>query len=900
MATVSEGNVKSELERLTEMNIITPVDTPTDWISSLVVVAKSDKTIRLCIDPKPLNRALKRNDYAMPTIEDVLPELQGARYFTHLDAKNGFWHVQLDEDSSFLTTFETPFEKYRWLRMPFGVSPAPEEFQRRIDVALQGLQSVIAVHDDIIVWGSGATDQEASEDHDHKLRALLQRCRDVNLKLNRNKVELKQTQITYLGHIISSDGLRADPKKIDAVKQIPAPVDKAGVQRLLGMVAYLQNFAPNISNIAAPLRELVKTEVNFRWDEHRHGDALRKVKEALSEPPVLRYFDTKEETTLQCDASEKGLGACLMQKGQPIQYASRALTETEQNYAQIEKEMLSIVIGLNRFEKYVYGRHIVVETDHMPLVTIHKKSLLSAPKRLQRMLLRTQMFDYSVVYKKGVEMYMADTLSRAFNPEVGEHEMPAENIFLTESEKEVEEINMIDYMAVSETRLNELQKATADDKDMCRLRQMILTGWPEDKADVPEENKKYFTFREEMSVQNGLIFKGDRIVVPVSMRSSIKERLHASHIGIQGCLRRARETVYWPNMNTDLEDYITRCATCNSIQRRQVKEPMIAHAIPELPWQHVACDLFECNGSDYVVLVDFYSDFFEVDRLNDKRGAEVIRKLKAHFARHRAPETLMSDNGPPFNSKDFADFANAYGFEHVTSSPGYPKSNGKAESAVKLLELRNVPTDNMRYSPVQRLFGRRTRTGLPIVKRLLTPQACTGVTQKLMERKERQTYYHDQGAKELLPLAKGQVVRFRPPGYKKWKKAVVEDQVDVRSYRIRTEDGRQYRRNRTNLRKTRENLVQTSRPAQMVETTDQQEIEDEPAEYSTTSVTTTEELTVEKRRPPQGPRPKSPDARPAGSQTSPVEQPAGWKMTPPRQTASGRMIKKPNFLKDFV
>ena len=128
----------------------------------------------------------------------------------------------------------------------------------------------------------------------------------MNLKLNRNKVELKQTQITYLGHIISSDGLRTDPKNIDAVKQIPPLVDKAGVQRLLGMVAYLQKFAPNTSNIAAPLRELVKKEVNFRWDEHCHGDALRKVKEALSEPPVLRYFDTKEETTLRCDASEKG------------------------------------------------------------------------------------------------------------------------------------------------------------------------------------------------------------------------------------------------------------------------------------------------------------------------------------------------------------------------------------------------------------------------------------------------------------------------------------------------------------------------------------------------------------------------------------------------------------------
>ena len=147
------------------------------------------------------------------------------------------------------------------------------------------------MHDDIIVWGKGSTDQEASEDHDNNLRKLLQICREVNLKLNREKVELKQTKINYLGHIISSDWLRADPKKIDAVKQIPPPVDKAGVQRLLGMVGYLQKFAPNISSTAAPMRELVKKDVNFRWDEHVHGKALNDVKKALSEPPVLRYFD---------------------------------------------------------------------------------------------------------------------------------------------------------------------------------------------------------------------------------------------------------------------------------------------------------------------------------------------------------------------------------------------------------------------------------------------------------------------------------------------------------------------------------------------------------------------------------------------------------------------------------
>ena len=195
------------------------------------------------------------------------------------------------------------------------------------------------------------------------------------------------------------------------------------------------------------------------------------------------------------------------------------------------------------------------------------------------------------------------------------------------------------------------------------------------------------------------------------MQTEIKERLHSSNVGVQGCLRRARETVYWPNMNADIEDYIGRCPTCNSIQRSQAKEPMIAHAIPELPWKHVACDLFECDGADYVVLVDYYSDFFEVDRLSDKRSNEVVRKLKAHFARHGCPETLCSDNGPPFNSKDFANFAEDFGFEHITSSP---RSNGKSESAVKaaktlmmkskdaktdpylaLLELINVPTEKM-------------------------------------------------------------------------------------------------------------------------------------------------------------------------------------------------------------
>ncbi|KAK7090822.1 hypothetical protein V1264_010573 [Littorina saxatilis] len=815
--------VKEELDRLLELGVIAPVNTPTDWISSLVVTMKPNGKARLCIDPRPLNKAIKRNHYPMRTIDDVLEELQGAQYFTHLDARNGFWHVVLDEESSLLTTFETPFGKYRWRRLPFGVSASPEEFQRRMDEALRDLPGVFAVHDDIIIWGKDEDGKSASEVHDRNVKQLLQRCREKGIKLNSDKVEYKKTEISYLGHVISTEGVKADPKKIDAVKKLKTPEDKAAVQRLLGMVGYLQKFAPRLSEIATPLRQLVKKNVHFRWDEQVHGKALQEIKEVLSQPPVLKFFNPKaEKVVLQCDASEFGLGACLMADGHPVQYASRALTETERNYAQIEKEMLAIVFGLERFERYVYGRHVEVESDHKPLIPIHKKSLLSAPKRLQRMLLRTQKYDYTVVYKKGTEMYIADTLSRAVESSgTGGDRTRREEIFQSELEKEIETVNMTSHIAVTEERLTELQEETRRDQDLGLLMKIVQTGWPEERRNVPVKLQDYFPFREEISLQNGLLFKGERIVVPENMRTKVMSLIHISHTGLQGCLRRAREVVYWPGMNKDMEQLIGQCEACQTYQRNQTKEPMISQPIPDLPWQFVGVDLLELNGRDYVVTVDYYSDFFEVDRIQNKTGKEVINKMKAHFARYGVPERVISDNGPPFNSEEFAAFARSFGFEHVTSSPGYPQSNGKAENAVKaaknlmrktsetktdpylaLLELRNIPSEKMKTSPSQRLFGRRTRTAVPSAKSLLKPETCRDVRNKLMEKKEKQTSYYNRGAVELETLKPGQVVRFKAPRSNRWVKATVQNQVDVRSYKIRTEDGRMYRRNRKQIRST--------------------------------------------------------------------------------------------------
>ena len=819
---------QGELERLVERGIIAKVSEPTDWISSTVVVMKPNGKIRLCLDPRPLNKALKRNHYPMPVIEDLLPDLCKARVFSVVDVKNGFWHVQLDDESSKLTTFATPWGRFRWLRMPFGIAPAPEEFQRRLNEALEGLDGVRTIADDIIVFGVGDTDEEAVVDHDHKLVALLERCRQRHIKLNKDKMKFKLPQLSYVGHVISAEGLKPDPAKVEAIQNMPPPADKQGLRRIMGMVNYLQKFAPRLSEITTPIRTLLKDDAEFVWEESVHGECFKRVKAVIASAPVLKYFDPSVEAVLQCDASQHGLGACLMQNGQPVAYASRSLTETECNYVQMEKELLAIVFGVEKFESYLYGRKFKVETDHKPLESILKKSLLSAPKRLQRMMLRLQNFDFEVEYKKGTLLHLADTLSRAYLPH-GQVKCSKEDVFLTLDvrspvEQEIESVNALSFESISPQGLARVQQATETDGEMVLLKTVIQTGWPDTKEEVPLCVQGYFHFRDELSVQDGLVLKGERLVVPKSMREEIKQKLHQSHLGIQGCLRRGREVVYWPGMNKDIEDFISTCSVCKTYQTDQQKEPMISHEIPSRPWEKVGCDLFDFDDKYYLVCVDYYSDYFEVDRIFGKKGKEVISRIKSQFARHGIPDQLISDNGPPFSSREFQEFALTYEFEHLTSSPRYPQSNGKVENAVKmaknimkkarlagtdpnlsLLDYRNTPTEGLGSSPAQRLFGRRTKTLVPTSSRLLVPESVHGVPHKLRERKAKQAYYYDRTAKELDRLKPGDLVRVKlRPDSREWTKAAIDKEVDIRSYQVRTEDGRIYRRNRRHLKHSRE------------------------------------------------------------------------------------------------
>ena len=297
------------------------------------------ENMRICIDPRPLNKSLKREQYQLPTLEEVLPDLAKSCLFSKLDLAKGYWHVKLDDDSQELTTMGTPFGRYCWTKLPVGLSMSAEIFQRKLSQALEGLPGVICVADDIVVHASN------ERMHDHHMRQLLERCQKVGIRLNKEKCVFKTDKMVYMGHLISSKGVEPDPEKVQGITGMPAPTNKSEILALQGTINYLAKFLPHLSDVMQPIRELGKDDVEFVWRKKQEV-ALETVKKLVTLAPVLAFHDNNEELIIQCDVSSKGLGAALIQKGKPVAYVSRALTDTEKCYASIEKRGTSCHVGI--------------------------------------------------------------------------------------------------------------------------------------------------------------------------------------------------------------------------------------------------------------------------------------------------------------------------------------------------------------------------------------------------------------------------------------------------------------------------------------------------------------------------------------------------------------------------
>ena len=548
---------------------------PTVWVSQMAVVHKPSGKLRICIDPQPLNAALKREHYKLLVFDDVLPKLKDAKVFSKLDVREAYWHVRLDEESSKLTTMITPFGRYRWKRLPFGLKVSSEIFQRKLDEALGGPKGVFSVVDDIVIAGCGQTMEEAQIDNQRKLTKTLKRCAEKNIVLNEDKHQTGLTEITFHGHRITKDGVEADEAKVEAIRDMPAPSDVAGVKRLCGMVQYMSRFLPDLAETIEPIRALTRKDTPFVWSMECEN-AFDTLKRNLSESPCLAYFDVSKEVVIQVDSSKHGIGAVLLQEGRPVEYASRALTPSERNWAQIEKEALSVFFGLERFDQYTYGRPVKVENDHKPLAAILRKPLSQAPKRLQDIMMRYHRYDVHFVFVKGTDLLIADTLSRAHQDDSVEDQGYRDRI-----------MNVSVFGDIPDKRLDEIREATSCDASLQSVMKLVLEGWPADKRETPVCALPYFDVRDCLSVVDGILVKGEAVVIPMALRPSIKRGLHSAHLGRESMLHRARGTVYWPNIAGDVKQIADMCETCQEMKPRNPPEPLKQHSDGDEPWQKI-------------------------------------------------------------------------------------------------------------------------------------------------------------------------------------------------------------------------------------------------------------------------------------------------------------------------
>lgn len=547
------------------------------------------------------------------------------------------------------------------------------------------------------------------------------------------------------------------------------------------------------------LRNLVKNDLIWVWDGNC-DKCLNDLKETITNAPVLAHYDSKIALVLSVDSSKSAVGAVIMQNGRPIAYSSKTLTSSQENYAQIEKELFAIQFGCSKFHQYVYGSRVTVQTDHKPLIYLFNKPLHDVPARLQRMMLALQGYDLNVTYVPGKDMHIADTLSRAA---LRESYIPD-----FESDLPYHVKSIYSNLAVSEEYRTKLSQATNSDETLQRLKQYIREGWPKGKEMVDSTLKPFWHFQSEIHVINDLVFKNNILIVPKSMQKEMLQKIHEGHQGISKCLSLGREIFYWPNMSADIKNIVEQCLICAKFRSCNQKEPLQSYDISKLPWQQIGIDLMYFDGQAYLVATDYYSKYIEIALLGHQCTAKsVIINLKSIFGRHGIPMSLVSDGGPPFQSVEFKSFLYDWDIEHKVTSPYHSQSNGQAESSVKiiknmlqkckeanvdpyiaLLHYRNTPKSDL-PSPAQLLMSRNLRMNVPIVSRKLKPKVVqfADYRRRVEKSQDKSANYYIRDKTELPLLQPGDHIYFKKNPTSNWLPGVVKQRLSCqRSYMYNT------------------------------------------------------------------------------------------------------------------
>ncbi|UYV79867.1 K02A2.6-like [Cordylochernes scorpioides] len=782
--------LQMELERLTSNGVIEKVEGSSEWCTPMVLVAKPSGKLRICVDLSILNQNILREIHPIPVVEHTLAQLKGAKLFTKLDANSGFWQIPLSSESSALTTFITPFGRFRFKRLPFGISSAPKYFQKRMGQILEGLEGTLCHMDDILVYGS------CQEEHDKRLETVLTRLFKSGLTLNKDKCKFAVTTIRFLGNQIDPNGIQVDPKRKRAILEFPKPRSVKELKQCLGMVIFSDRFVPNLAEISHPLNKLLskKEEWIQEDDQDRSYFCAR-----------ATLYDPSLPITVSAEASSFGLGAVIWQTKdglrQVIAYASRTLSETEKRYAQIEKEALAITWACKKFKQYIQGLVITLETDHKPLVPIFtSKNIDDLTPRIQRLRLRIMRYSYKIVHSPGKNLIVADALSRSPRMNVGTQELEEELCAYVQQ--------VVSFMPISDVRVKEIKESQDKDQVIQNIIKYSQEGWPE-KTNVSMSESQYWPAKDDFSVENGILLKGSRYVIPENIRKVLLQRIHEGHLGIVKCRERAKGSVWWPRITSEIEEMVRTCPMCIE-ERKNRHQPLLPSELPSCPWEKVGVNLFTIKGQNYLLIADYYSRYPEIARLEDMSSASVIVHCKSIFARHGIPLEARSDNGPQFGSL-FKEFAQDYRFTHVTSSPRYLQSNGFIETFVKivkerigkskdpylaLLAYRATPLANG-FSPTELSMGRRIRTTIPTLTKQHQPPNLKNLKNQEAIQREKQKYYFDRakGVRELPPLDVNDRVWLTDL---KTSGVIISKADTPRSYMVDTPRGR-VRRNRFHL-----------------------------------------------------------------------------------------------------
>lgn len=638
------------------------------WAAAYVLVKKKTGEKRLCLDYRKLNDVTIKNAYPLPNVEDCLEPLSNNRYFTQLDLNSGYWQIRLTKEAKEMSAFRTEDGHYQFCRMPFGLCNAPASFQRLVNTLFAGLKGIHlqCFIDDVCL---ATTDWV---EHLKLLDKVLDIVEKANLTLKPSKCIFGANRVTFLGHELSETGIRADPEKLKAIRDLPEPTSSREVRQVMGLMSYYRRFVPNFATIAEPLTSLMRKNVPFLWNE-QHRAAFVELKNKLCSNPALGHFNHHEPIVLKTDASGKGVGGILLQQQAQnwvlVACCSRRISKTEENYAATDLEGLAVVFAMTRFRNYLLGKHFVLLTDHCALCALRKRTPNSP--RLRRWALLLSEFDFEVQYIRGALHQDVDCLSRAPIPDkVDEH--LGEKCLATEAR------TPLTVAALQIQPDAEWRKASELDSD-------AITHW----AKARSRAKGY-------KIYGGCLYLENRLYVPASKREELLRAAHDEEPSCHGGSRATAERLkgfWWPTLAEDVRAYVAKCDLCQKRKAERVRKAGSMQSFEVVvPLQLVAFDALgplpeSLSGKKHVIVaICCFSRYVDASATEDVKGTTFASILMSFIGRFGPPQAILTDGAPTFNNADVKNILEVYKIGHRVATPHHHEGNAIVERAIQSLQ----------------------------------------------------------------------------------------------------------------------------------------------------------------------------------------------------------------------